>query len=170
MFELTLRRDGRCLVVHCASRQQRWCRYIAGKLDAKTRKPKGYRVEFAPGDGREFDAEGRPWHDERAALRQWSLVPFGATPEQRAKAERERLGMVPDLEAARAALEADKQLDEAQVPVQRSNGRIEYVRRPKSLGLPPAPKHAAQVPMFDVPPDPRAVERKRAARAAARAR
>lgn len=147
MFELTIWR-GRCLVVHCGTRETKWLRFAAGKRGADKR-PKGYRVEFAPGDGREFDGEGRPWHDEKAAMRQWSLVPSGTTPEARASHERERLGMVRDLELARAQVERDRERAERAEVVVNAKGESKMRKRTRGdMGLPKAPKAAAQLALF----------------------
>jgi hypothetical protein len=154
-------------VVHCSSREVLYLACTAGKKDRDGR-PKGYRVEFAPGDGREFDSGGRPWHEERAALRCWSMVPAGVSPAERARQERERLGMVSDLDEARAAVAADRGRAEAAVEVVSVKGETKMKRKPKaSLGLPKQEKGAAQVALLApeaFAQDPAAVARKRARR------
>lgn len=161
-------RKGLARVVHCATRESLYLPYVAGKVDPKTGAPKGYRVEFAPGDGREFDAEGRPWHDEKAAMRQWSMVPEGATLEGRATAERERLGLVPDFERAAEAVRVDRARAAEEVPVVNAKGNVVMKKRSKSLGLPKAKRAAAQVILFDVAPCPTTVLKKKEQRAEAK--
>jgi hypothetical protein len=168
-FEPTLWR-GQARVVHCATRESLWLPYVEGKKDRDGR-PRGYRVEFAPGDGRDFDADGRAWHEYPAAMRQWSMVPKGVSAEERASCERARLGLVPDIDAAAEAVKADEARAEAPVEVKNAKGEIKLKKKTRArLGLPKAPKAAAQVALFAVPPDPRAIERKRLERAARRSR
>jgi hypothetical protein len=160
-------RGGKALVVHAGTRETRWIEGQTGKSGPDGR-PKGYRCFFAPGDGREFDSEGRPWHDEKAALRLWSMVPKGMAPEKRAELERARLGLVADIDAARAAVEADRKRADEEVPVANAKGEVKMKKRTRSLGLPKEPKGAAQAKLFDVAPCPVTVERKRVRRAEAK--
>jgi hypothetical protein len=139
-------------VVHCATREVFWLPHTFGKLGANGM-PKGYRVAFSPGDTRDFDADGRPWHDEVAALRQWSILPEGMTVEARCAAERERLALVPDFEQAVELVEADAQRAKAAVPVLvKGTVVMKRLTKGKSMGLPRAPKGDAQPTLFALPP------------------
>jgi hypothetical protein len=141
-----------CLVVHCSSREALYLPYTVGKRD-RDKRPKGYRVEFAPGDTCDFDAEGRVYHQELAATRLWSMVPAGQSLEARASAERQRMGCVPSLDLAAWMVEQDRRRAEAQVAVKNAKGETIMKRKTRALmGLPPAPKAAAQVALFDVGP------------------
>lgn len=139
-------------VVHCATREQLWLPHTFGKLGANGM-PKGYRVSFAPGDTRDFDGEGRPWHGESAALRQWSILPEGMTVEARCAAERERLALVPEYDRAVALVEADAARAQAPVPVLvKGTVVMKRLTKGKSMGLPRAPKGDAQPALFELPP------------------
>jgi hypothetical protein len=140
-----------CLV-HCATREVLWLPYEAGKL-GRNGMPKGYRVTFAPGDSRDFDSEGRPWHGEVAALRQWSILPEGVKVEARCAAERERLGLVPDAARSAELVEADRERSRAAVPVLvKGEVVMRRLTKGKALGLPKAPKGTAQPALFELPP------------------